>query len=137
MKPKKDKYITRWQRAHKNGRPSAVEELTGCRETMRNAAPYAAAYLRDVVVRKKMRPSPVRVEAAKYIIDHELGKAPQKLLQPGDKGFTLQALLLLATQAGPELPEGVNPEVIAIDLTEEEQEKGSELLNPEPKEERE
>jgi hypothetical protein len=93
-------------------RRTKLEELMDTRTIMRGAAPHAAAYLRDIVKRKVKRPSQPRIDCAKFIIDHEIGKPPQRheIAGVGGTPLTLVELVLAAQAAGilppaaPQLP---------------------------------
>jgi hypothetical protein len=92
-------------------RRTKLEELKDTREIMRGAAPRAAAYIRDVVTTKVKRPSYIRVECAKYIVDHQIGKAPQRHELTGVDGKPLTLLeLCLAAEAAGLLPPAPPPE---------------------------
>lgn len=84
------------------GRRTKLEELMDTRTILRGAAPHAAAYLRDIIKRKVKRPSQARIDCAKYIIDHEIGKAPQRheLTGAGGTPLTLIEVCLAAEKAG-------------------------------------
>ena len=97
------------------GRRTKLEELKDARTILSGAAPHAAAYLRDIILRKVKRPSNARIECARYIIDHEIGKPPQRheITGAGGSPLTLLELCLAAEAAGllpppdaPQLPGG-------------------------------
>jgi hypothetical protein len=93
------------------GRKTKLQEIQDTREIMRGAAPHAAAYLRDVVKRKIKRPSSARIDVAKYIVDHQIGKAPQRHELTGVDGKPLTLLeLCLAAEAAGLLPPAPPPE---------------------------
>jgi len=87
-----------------SGRQTKVEELANAGKILSGAAIASARYLSDVINRK-ITPSWARVDVAKYILDHELGKPRQKVQLAGEGGqpLTWQAIVLLAAQ-GEELP---------------------------------
>ena len=97
-----------------SGRRTKLEKLKDTRTILSGAAPHAAAYLRDVIRRKVKRPSNARIEVARYIIDHEIGKPPQRheIAGVGGTPLTLLELCLAAQRVGimpadtPQIPEG-------------------------------
>jgi len=81
-----------------SGRKRKVVELATCGQILAAAAIPTARYLRGVIDGTIKRPSWSRIEVAKFIIDHELGKARIKAEITGAGGVptTWQELVLLA-----------------------------------------
>jgi hypothetical protein len=81
-----------------SGRLKKTVELANCQQIMAAAALPAARYLRDVIVGTVKRPSWSRIECAKFLIDHFLGKPKQRteLTGAGGTPLTWEAVLLLA-----------------------------------------
>lgn len=102
----------------KSGRKKKVVELANCGLILTAAAPYAAKYLRDVIKGVIKRPSWARVEVAKFIIDHEIGKARQKTEITGAGGvpLTWKAVVELAIRKDDELEEGELPTIKGVRL---------------------
>lgn len=81
-----------------SGRRTKLEEIKDSMEVLRGAAGPAAQYLRDVVNRKVKKPSWARIRVCEFILEHILGKPPQRheITGAGGQPLTLLQLAILA-----------------------------------------
>lgn len=80
---------------------SKAELMQDSMSVLRASAPYAAKYLRDVVRKSVSKPSWARIHVCEFILEHILGKPPQRheITGAGGTPLTWQAIVLLAEQA--------------------------------------
>ena len=65
--------------AGRSGRkPKSMQRATTSR-IITDASPTAALYLKMVSLGKVKRPSPIRVEVCRYIVDQDIGRATQRI----------------------------------------------------------
>lgn len=85
-----------------SGDRTQLEKVKDTIAILRGAAPDAASYLRDIITGKVKRPSWIKFKVCEFIIEHEIGKPPQRheLSGAGGTPLTWQAVILLAEQAG-------------------------------------
>lgn len=84
-----------------SGDRTQLEKVRDTIAIIRGAAPDAASYLRDIITGKVKRPSWIKFKVAEFIIEHEIGKPPQRheLTGAGGAPLTWPAIILLAEQA--------------------------------------
>ena len=84
-----------------SGDRTQLEKVKDTIQILRGAAPDCAAYLRDIINGKVKRPSWIKFKICEFIIEHEIGKPPQRheLAGAGGVPLTWQAVLVLAGQA--------------------------------------
>lgn len=83
-----------------SGDRTHLEKVRDTIAIIRGTAPDAAAYLRDIITGKVKRPSWIKFKVCEFIIDHEIGKPPQRheLTGAGGIPLTWQAVILLAAR---------------------------------------
>ena len=97
----------------KSGRKKKTVELANTAQILSGAAPHAARYLRDIATGKVTKPSWSKIDVAKYILDHELGKPRIKAELTGASGVPLdwRGILILAGIAEQAENEGEVPKI--------------------------
>ncbi|HEY33147.1 MAG TPA: hypothetical protein G4O10_08595 [Dehalococcoidia bacterium] len=95
----------------RSGRKKHDKVMAGVQQTIDTTATQAASYLLDVFRGQIKNPDWKRIEIAKFVIEHHLGKPKQKITLPTDsQGRTIipySKIIMLAEQANktPDTPE--------------------------------
>ena len=138
MPQKKHREVMEEQLERRGRKPRSVV-VAGIKQTMDEVARSGARYIREVVDGKIKKPSYIKVDIAKFAIEHYLGKPSQKLVLPTDsQGRTIipySQLIILATESGKEEPEQLpapEGEVIDGELVEQAERKGEEVSKNDP-----
>ncbi len=62
----------------KSGRKCKSQNRNNTEKTLAETSPAAAAYLREVVTGKVLKPNPIRVDTCKYVINQDIGAPTQR-----------------------------------------------------------